>query len=196
MKKLFIICSIILGVYVCFLTCSFLFTGAVSESNKGKEVIEETEFFKITRSNYEYYYCIYDKNHNIIKSDGPLNKKPDIILIKDGFIRFTLQTGTGVATQWGYFYDIEDDKFSRIFQSIYDQYDRKVIYGSLNKLIVSDIFNNSQYYKEISTFSRPLSKTADSIVDAKFIKDGNSIEISYMTGEDYEIVTEIVDLFE
>lgn len=194
MKRIgYIICIMILGFFVYILT---FFSPLIksTNNNKGRE-IEKTEFFKITRLNSGYYYYIYDKNHNIVKSDGPLNKKPNIKLVEDNLIRFILQTGTGKATQWGYFYDIEENKFSSIFKSIYDQDNNLVIYGGPNKLIISDIFDETQYYKEISVFSRPLSKTADSIIDAEFVKY-NNIKVSYLTGDDFEVVTENVLLFE
>lgn len=174
-RRLCIICLIIFGLFAYILI--FLSPVKKPTLNNEYEEIEKTEFFKITRLDSEYYYYIYDRNHNIVKSDGPLIKNPNIILTEDNLIQFTLQTGTGSATQWGYFYDIEGNEFSPIFQSIYDEHNKIVIYGGLNKLIISDIFDNTRYYKEISTFSSPLSKTADPIIDAKFIKNSNSIKV-------------------
>ncbi len=195
MKRIFyIICFITLALFVGVLIRSSSVTDSTNNC-KNKE-IEKKEFFKITRSESGYFYCIYDKKHNIVKSDGPLIKKPNIKLTDDYLVQFTLQTGTGRATQWGYFYDTENDIFSPFFTSIYDQNNGMVIYGEPNKLIVRDIFDEKMYYKEISAFSRPLSNTADSIIDAKFIENNSIIKISYLTGDDFELVTENIILSE
>ena len=193
-NRLFAILLISLTVSIfCFLLC-FLSDISARDKTKKQEVVEETSYFKITQYDSMYYYYIFNKNHDLVKKDGPFVKKPHIILTDDGFIKFTLQTGTGIGTQWGYYYDIDANKFSEIFQSIYDQNNQKVAYGDLRKVIVRDIFDRSKYYREISSFSKSLSEVAEPIVDVKFVNGGTSVEISYLTGVNYETMTEVLEL--
>lgn len=158
------------------------------------ETVEETEFYKITYSNSMYYYYIFDDSYNTVKSDGPLSRKPHIQIINNHLIRFTSQAGTGIGTQWGFYYDIKKDVFSRVFNSIYDQTDEKVAYRNSNKIIIRDIFDKTNYYQEISSFKKPLANTVDPITNAKFSKDGKNIVITYFAGSDYEEITEIFDI--
>jgi len=158
------------------------------------ETIEETEYFKIIRADFLYYCYIYDGNHNKVKSEGPFNKQPHILMVNDHLLRFTLQAGTGIGTQWGYFYDIKENFISQVLQSIYDQCDDKVAYGNVKKVIVSSIFNKTKYYYEISTFKEPLSEVAEPITNVEFVDDGARVKVSYLTGADFQEVTETIDL--
>lgn len=99
-----------------------------------------------------------------------------------------------IATQWGYFYDIKQNEFSQIFHSIYDESDRKVAYGALDKVVVTDIYDDKVYYKEFSKFNTPLSTVAMPIISAKFNEDGKSIIVQYLTGANCEVVTETLEL--
>ena len=161
---------------------------------KNAETIEETEYYKIIDAGLMYYYYIFDENHNVVKSGGPLNRKPHISMVNNHLLKFTLQSGTGIGTQWGYYYDTKADVFSRVFQSIYDQWDSKVAYGEAEKVIVRDIFDKTQYYQEISSFKTPFSEVAEPITNVKFVNNGTSIEVSYLTGVDYNEVAEIIKL--
>lgn len=158
---------------------------------KNAETIEETEYYKIIYYDFMYYYYIFDESHNVVKSDGPLNREPHISMVNNHLIKFTLQSGTGIGTQWGFYYDTKADVFSRIFQSIYDQWDSKVAYVEAKKVIVRDIFDKTEYYQEISSFKNTFSEVAEPITNIKFVNDGTSIEVSYLTGLDYKEVTEI-----
>ena len=161
---------------------------------KNPETIEETKYYKIIYSDFTYYYYIFDENHNVVKSGGPLNREPHISMVNNRLIKFTLQSGTGIGTQWGYYYDTKADVFSRIFQSIYDQCDGKVVYREEKKVIVRDIFDKTEYYQEILSFKKPFSKVAEPITNVKFVNDGTNVEVSYLTGVDYKEVVEIIKL--
>lgn len=161
---------------------------------KDAETIEETKYYKIIQSGFVYYYFIFDKNNDTVKADGPLNRLPRISMVNDHLVRFTLQAGTGIGTQWGYYYDTKADAFSQVFQSIYDQSNNKVVYGDVKKIIVRDIFDKAAYYQEISTFTKPLSEVAEPITNVAFVNDGASIEVSYLTGPEYIEVVETIRL--
>ena len=158
------------------------------------EIVEETEYYKIISSDFIYYYYIFDKNHDIVKFDGFLNKEPYLSIVNAHLVKVTLQAGTGLGTQWGYYYDINADVFSRVFQSIYDQQKGKVAYGDIKKVIVRDIFDKTKYYQEISSFREPLAEVAEPIKNVEFINNGESVKISYLTGDNYRETTEIFNL--
>lgn len=160
------------------------------------ELVEEDEYYKLYRSNFNFYYYIYDENHNIAKFDGPINREPHIEMADEYLVRFTLQTGTGLETQWGYYYDVKAGRFSETFYCIYDQSDGKVLYqGELGKVTVRDIFDDSKYHKAFSSFENPLAdNVVNAICDAKFVNEGKSISVTYYTGSDYEVVTDVIEL--
>lgn len=158
------------------------------------EVLEETDFYKITYADSMYQYYLFDENHNVVKSDGPLKLKPDIIVIDEHLVRFTTQSGTGIGTQWGYYYDVKKDVFSRVFNSIFDQHRELVAYRSNGGVIVRDIFDKTKFYQEISSFKEPFAETVDPIEKAEFSEDGKSIEITYLSGDDYKEVTEYAEI--
>lgn len=141
------------------------------------------------------YYCeIYDENNNIVKSDGPFNKLPKISISDDNLVKLTVQAGTGISTQWGYYYDIKKDCFSRIFYSIFDEYNGRMIFRDKNKIIVRDIFDKTEYYYEIDSFKNSLSQSSEPFRKVQFVNDGERIEITYLTGNDYHEVTEVFNL--
>lgn len=156
--------------------------------------IDKNQYFEIIYADMMYYYFLYDKNHNVVKSDGPLIREPHISMVDEYLVKFTLQSGTGLSTQWGFYYDVENDIFSETFYSIFGQSDGKMIYREKEKVIVRDIFDKGRYYQEFSEFSNPLSETTEPFVNVEFINNGESIEVTYLTGDDYRKVTEIFDL--
>ena len=157
------------------------------------KTIEATKFYKIVYSDHLFYYYIFNEDRDVVKYDGPLNKQPRIS-IEDDLVKFTLQAGTGLGTQWGFYYDIKSDTFSQIFQCIYDQCAGKVAYGGMNKVIVRDIFDEVQYYREISSFKEPFSPTVEPIASVKFVNEGKSIEVTYLAGDNYKETVEIINL--
>jgi len=158
------------------------------------EVIAETDYYKLIYLNLRYYCFIYDDNHNVAKTEGWLTTKPQLSIVDGYIVKFTLQPGTGIGTQWGYYYDTKADVFSNVFQSIFSEQGGKVAYGGLDKVIVRDIFDKTKYYKEFSTFKQPLAKSADPITDVKFANKGKSIKVTYLTGADLRSVSEVFDL--
>ena len=163
------------------------------QNAKTAKTIEETRYYRIIYADSMYYCYIFSKDGEVVKSEGPLNRQPRVSIV-DNLVKFTLQAGTGLGTQWGFFYDIKSDVFSQTFQCIYDQCDSKVAYGGMDKIIIRDIFDESQYYREIESFNEPFSESVEPIISVKFINDGDSVEVEYLTGENYQIVIEIFDI--
>ena len=158
------------------------------------DIVENTEYYKLTENNNLYYCLIFDESHNVVKSDGPYNSEPNISMANDHLVKFTMSAGPQISTQWGYYYDIKKDVFSRVFYGIYDQSNGRVAYAGKDMVIVRDIFDKTNYYQEISSFKEPLSKVIDPITDVKFTNAGASVEVTYLSGVDYKKVTETINL--
>ena len=187
---------IIIALVIFLSSCSASYTSSnrMTKNEKTKyETIDKTEYYEVHYSDYMYYYSIFDKNHNIVKS-GKTPKMPHISIINDKLVRVIVQSGAGTETQGGYYFDVENNVMSDIFYSIFDQNDDMVAFGNYDKVIVQNIFDQNKYYQEISHFSRPFSNTVMPIVDARFTDDGSSIQIKYLTGEEFEEVSENVKL--
>ena len=153
-------------------------------------IIEDTKYYRIVRSDLQIYCYFYNNTHEVVKVEGPMSKLPNITELDDNIVKFTLQAGTGVETRWGYYYDTDKTVFSEEFQGIATQVDGKVACVGFDRVIVSDIFDKSKYYKEFIDFSYPFSNVAAPISNVVFSEDGKSIKVSYLTGEDYKKVTE------
>lgn len=165
------------------------------ETIENTQIIDENEYYKVMESDNLYYYEIYDENNNIVKSDGPLNREPHLSMSDEHTVKFTLQAGTGISTQWGFYYDTENDRFSDTFYSIFDEYNGRMIFRDREKIIVRDIFDKSKYYYEIDSdsYTNPLLQSSEPFSKVQFVNNGESIEITYLSN-DYHEVTEVFDL--
>lgn len=162
------------------------------------KVVDKTACYKLIQMDRMFYCDFYDANHHVVKSEGPWNNQPHLSMVDDHTVKFTIQAGTGLSTQWGYFYDAERNLFSQTFYSIYDACNGNFVYRDLEdreiRLVVRGIFDFSSYYEEITVFQYPLSEAAEPIIEAKFVKNGTAVEVTYLTGADYEQVTETFEL--
>lgn len=164
---------------------------ALQSDNADERVIEETAFYKISEQNHLYTAIIYDRHHGTARMETPTPKPPKLSIEDGNLVKLTYQAGTGISTQWGYFYDVENDRFSDTFHSIYDVSDGKLITRDKEKLIVRNIFDE-YYYCEITSFEKSLSKAAEPFTDVRFTETG--LQVTYFTGESYAETVEIVEL--
>ena len=79
-----------------------------------------------------------------------------------------------------------DGKWSDEFETYYDVMDNRVLFGKGDELIVSDIFDESLYYKVVTD--------TDVIYGASFTDDGASVEICTVSDDGTETVFETVTL--
>ena len=156
-----------------------------------EHVLQESKYYKVVQSESLIHCYFYDKNQNVVKCEGPLAKMPRIESVDETLILFTYQSGTGTGTQWGYFFNPKDAVFSDVFQCIFDYSGSRVAFAKSDAIIVRDIFDEKCYYKEISVFSNEFSEVAFPFVSAEFIENGDSIQISYYSGDNYEVITEV-----
>lgn len=177
MKKSLIRCAALL------LSCLLLLSACSSVEKKSSYELKEIDNL--------YYFYIYDSNGKTLKSEGPFTKQPRITDVSENIILFTVQAGTGLATNWGFFYDLKSNTESKIYKGIFDCTPTLVAYGASLSVNVSEIFNNGENIQVFDSFSKEFSKSAEPINSAKFINGGKQIEITYLSGEDYSRITEV-----
>lgn len=157
------------------------------------QIVEEREYYQVTRCGFMFSYSLYDKDKNVIETVDSLSRQPQIEMVDNMVVRVSIQAGTGIATQSTYFYDVENGLFSEIFYAVFDYYNGMIIDASFDKVVVRSAFDNS-FYQEFTDFSDPFSPVAFPFVNICFIEEGQSIEVTYHSGDDYTEVTEIFDI--
>lgn len=160
----------------------------------GVHIIEDTPYFRITEENGLYAYTIYSQNGDAVKYEDKLMSQPDISLLDDNLIKVIIRAGTGIGAQSGFYYDISYNRFSDVYQSILDQHGEFVVYATEKTIIVTDIFGDKACWLELSSFSNPFSDAAFPFISATFSNDGSQIYVTYLTGENYEEVSETFEI--
>ena len=168
-------------------------TSSETKDFDGMQVLEESEFYKLVCEDNVFYCIFYDEFGGIVKKEGPMLKAPKITCVDGVFLKMTVQAGTGLSTQSSCYFDTAKKKCSEWFQYILDESNGLVAYATEKQVIVRDIFDCNGYYKEISDFKCNFSIMVDPIIGCEFIGD-NRIEITYMSGEEYQEITEVFEL--
>lgn len=159
-----------------------------SETTSPTNSTQAHPHFDLNYSNQMYSYAIYDTDRNIVLS-GELKREPRITDLYGSMVKFTYQAGTGLSTQYGYYYNYVENILSQKFDCIYDETDTLVATGGVKKVIVRSIFDDT-YYTEITEFEMPLSPIVEPIVNAEFSNDHTSITVTYLSGENHTTCTE------
>lgn len=188
LRVFIVLCTAILFIWC----CNRSYDSSVKKISEECVIISESKNYQIIKCNNLYYYTIFNKQGDISEKSVSFPKEPEI-LMQDDLIRISYQSGTGLSTKWSYYYDVKNDRFSKYFYSIYDKYNETIAYGSQNKIIIVNIFDDDNY-KEIKDFLYPLSMTTDPFIDVKFNEEGTTLEVTYLTGNDYHEVTEYFNL--
>lgn len=137
------------------------------------------------------YICrFYDKHHNVLREETS-TKLPHLKQISGDRIRYTTQAGTGIGTQWGFYFDGVNDVFSDDFIGIADEKDDLVVCCESDGIAVRSIFDDS-FCSKVTSFSKELSPAANPFLSAVFTDEVGTIDVSYYSGSDFNIVTEQV----
>ena len=168
-------------------------TALETKDSEGTQVLEESEFYKLIYEDNGFYCIFYDEFGGIVKKEGPMLKAPKITCVDGDFLKMTVQAGPELSTQSGCYFDTATKKCSEWFQYILDESNGLVACATEKQVIVRDIFDGNGYYKEISDFKCIFSIMVDPIIGCEFIGD-NRIEITYMSGENYQEITEVFEL--
>lgn len=165
-------------------------SGNISNCMNAPQYVEQAKNYLIYEEDELFFCYIYDADGQIVKTDGPFSKRPHIKIIDDFLLRVSWQAGTGLGTQFAYYYDIEKSRLSKTFQSVFDEFGGNVVYCTAEKVIVRNIFDEEPLYCEISEFEKPFSDVAFPFINVFFIAEGTRISVTYLSGETYEQITE------
>ena len=196
MKPKQVLCLIVLLLFTAvFVSCKGNTKASTSvsinntETTNVVEIVESGPHFMVYQKEFLFYYEIFNQNGDAIVSSDMKPQYPDIEMIDDVVIRITTQGGTGTGTQTSYFCNVNTGARSEDFSCVLAQYKNLVVYAQSDKIIATSIFDHS-FYREIKHFQYPFSPSAFPFEGAEFIEDGTGVRITYLTGNDYETVSE------
>lgn len=139
-----------------------------------------------------YTVTIYNAGGDILE-EAVLQTKPQFQMLENGILQQC--TGAGNVTQYQFF-DVANSRVSPAYENPQLIENGKIVYMTLDgqnaQLIVRDIFDGTVCW----SFERDFSKTgvaADTLTGAAFL-DEHTLEISYLTGENFEEVRETLVL--
>lgn len=135
---------------------------------------------------YQCYF--YGKDRAVLRSESSA-RHPHVEVLPSGYIKYTVQAGTGVGTQWGFFFDRDKEIFSESFTAILDQKDQLVVLGTAEGIVIRSIFDDS-CREEITQFSQEFAPAATPVFDAAFSEKDGFVSVSYYSGQEFQIVTE------
>ncbi len=130
---------------------------------------------------------------NVTRKDGPFAVVPDVNQINDNIVEVRILRGNDLYSINAY-YNVETEKFFDIIKCYGDSFENLVAYVNEGRVIVRDIFDVNNYYKEFSSFELPFDPLAKSIKAVNFAKDGKSIPVLYSVKNTGENTSEIIEL--
>lgn len=163
-------------------------------SSSAQNVSEDTNYRLMVLQDGTYQCDFLDNNNNIIHTEQT-PKYPDVRRLSSRYILYKVQAGTGVGTNWGFFYDSSRVCLSDTFYGIMDTEGDLVLCCLGNSLTVSSIFDNS-IEKTITQFSCPFSSVAQPIISASFSISDGCIDVCYYSGENYSEIEETISYTE
>lgn len=148
-------------------------------------------FTLICKNRHIWYRCLGLTGEVI--DEGKVFREPRVTQINDHMVCFTLQTGTGKSTQWGFIYDGALGKQSSVYHWILDATEEKVVLGDKYGVTIRSIFDDTYIYNVNSQeLDRAVDLAMEWIIDAELSEDGKTITITYVTAEDYAMATQEV----
>ena len=134
-----------------------------------------------------YSYEITDYKGRILDYEDNLTREPKRQKVSTDVVGISVQTGTGLSTNYATYFDLENSKISETFYYVLTAKDGYVVYGDYRDgehfIVVQDIFDKEQYYKEYK-LENVSPVAADFVVDGYFNTKGN-VNITYLSGDDY-----------
>lgn len=188
---------------LCFLTffnvsCANRKASVSNSSSKLKtDVVKRGKNYKITATkksdHTDYHYLVYNNNGKIMFEET-IDIKVDFSYISSDILR--RHNGGGNVSQYKYF-NLNDNLVSQIYDNPSLVENGKIVYMTYEddkiKLIISDLFDKSKFYKEYNRDFSPVAAPYNALVDAKFI-DSSKLQITYLSGSNRKQVTEIINL--
>ena len=185
---------ILLPVLFCFLTACSPYSNL-----KQTQIIDSGKYYRIYKENdNQVHYEIYNPEGKIAlskKTDRPIK----INMIGDDIIDIGIGMGTGITIHK--YYNANENIFSQDFTNVLSDSDKLIAYIDVSKenplknrkVIVQNIFDKSLFYKE---FQLDFSNVDTPVIEAEFSKDGMSLQLTYLSGEDQTQISETLDLIQ
>lgn len=183
---------ILLPVLFCFLTACSPYSNL-----KQTQIIDSGKYYRIYKENdNQVRYEIYNPEGKIAlseKTDRPI----EINMISDDTIDIGIDMGTGITIHK--YYNANENIFSGEFTNVLTNSDKLIAYIDVSKenplenrkIVVQNIFDKNMFYKE---FKLNFSNVDTPVIEAKFSKDGASLLLTYLSGEEQTQTSEILDL--
>lgn len=140
-----------------------------------------------------FYYDLFDADGKQVCHECTYMSQPHISEVSDHVIRISAQAGTGRGCIWFYYYDVIENQSSTPHDYPLAQKDPLVAYFDGGHVVVSDLFDQEKYYKEI-VLNHTFSNTIEPVLGAQFTEDLSHLIVLYEAGEEGKIIREIVDL--
>ena len=173
---------------IMFVVLPCLFFVSCSNESEEKGYKDITDLYSLTQNDDNTYsYSFSDINGNVLFEQDRVAREPDVNQIDADVYELITQTGTGSATNWAVYCDVENGKTSDLFYYVLGADENYVICGDLknNKplIVVQEIFDadGERYFMEYEPEN--VSPVADFAVNCKFV-DKNAT-VTYLTGDDY-----------
>jgi hypothetical protein len=166
------------------------FSGVLLESGENFKVYDITVDRQL-----EYRYEIYNNDGILVKNER-VWPFPSIATICDNTI-LSITRGVGTGTFQTQYYDIERDLFSEIFEMPFAAEHGMVVYADIVGggfiLVVRDIFDASNFYKEFELDFSPTAIPANVVYHVEFL-DSKRLLLTYLSGVEHDERTAILNL--
>ncbi|MBE7013490.1 MAG: hypothetical protein E7416_05425 [Ruminococcaceae bacterium] len=169
-----------------------MFCGSIKDISRYDLWVENkfydiTESYSITKNeDLTYSYEITDKNGKVLLYDNSA-REPKIEQVNTNVLGVSIQTGTGLSTNWAIYCDVEKSQISETFNYVLGAQGDYVIYANLenskHSIVVQNIFDKTAYYKT-HILEDASSVAADVVVDFKLKGEDRAI-VTYLSGEKY-----------
>ena len=162
-----------------------LLVGGVFRGNGSSD-----EQYRMEEADGLYTCYFYGEDHALLRTETS-PRCPQVEVLPGGYIRYTVQAGTGIGTRWGFYFDGGKGVFSDNFVGIADEKDGLAVCCGGSGITVRSIFDDS-FCAAVTAFSHELSPAADPFLSAAFADEEGYLDVSYYSGADYSVVTERV----
>ena len=150
-------------------------------------IIDESDYYKVIyNGDFTYSYEIRDKSGNILLSDNSEKEEPHIAMLNDDTVKLMIQRGTGLATQFTTYCNIEQGTVSDEFSYVLTEFDKNTVYvqyrDNVHYIIIQNTFDKNEFYQESKISDA--SPIADAFTNAEISEDDKILTVTYHTGED------------
>lgn len=163
-------------------------SGGDETSGHTEATFDLAQCYSVTyNGDFTYCYQVTDQQGNVLLCDDHSAREPSIEQVDTNILGVTIQTGTGLSSNWAIYCDVEKGQISETFQYVLGAQGNYVIYvtyeNKQHSIVVQDIFDKVAYCQTyLLENCSPVA--ADVVVSCAFNGNGTAT-ITYLTGEDY-----------